>query len=88
MPQSVGNLPHCSLVLVMQQDTRSGNSGIWIYASPKKLLLTFMKILQRVYKYGGQPFARDFLAIHYGNEFDNAFGKGTGKAILHATAGR
>ncbi|MCJ1427276.1 hypothetical protein MMC29_005179 [Sticta canariensis] len=54
---------------------------------PKKILLTSMKILQRVYKYGGQPFARDFLALHYGNEFDNAFGKGTGKAILHATAG-
>lgn len=45
------------------------------------------KILQRIYKYGGQPFARDFLALHYGNEFDNALGKGTGKAIMHATAG-
>ncbi|MCJ1466640.1 hypothetical protein MMC07_005260 [Pseudocyphellaria aurata] len=45
------------------------------------------KILQRIYKYGGQPFARDFLALHFGKDFDNAFGKGTGKAILHATAG-
>lgn len=45
------------------------------------------KILQRVYKYGGQPFARDFLAKNYGNEFDAAFGKGNGKAIMHATAG-
>lgn len=31
---------------------------------------------------------RDYLATHYGSEFDNAFGKGTGKAIMHATAGR
>ncbi|KAJ6010558.1 hypothetical protein N7451_001970 [Penicillium sp. IBT 35674x] len=45
------------------------------------------KVLQRIYKYGGQPFARDYLALHYGNEFDNAFGKGNGKAIMHATAG-
>ncbi|WEW61818.1 high copy suppressor of abf2 [Emydomyces testavorans] len=45
------------------------------------------KILQRIYKYGGQPFVRDYLAKHYGNDFDNAFGKGTGKAIMHATAG-
>ncbi len=46
------------------------------------------QILQRIYKYGGQPFARDYLALHHGEKFDNAFGKGTGKAIMHATAGR
>ncbi|KAI5286195.1 Mitochondrial GTP/GDP carrier protein 1 [Ascosphaera aggregata] len=45
------------------------------------------KILQRVYKYGGQPFARDFLAKHYSSDFDSAFGKKTGKAVMHATAG-
>lgn len=45
------------------------------------------KILQRVYKYGGQPFAKDFLAKHYGDSFDSAFGKGSGKAIMHASAG-
>ncbi|KAK7514844.1 mitochondrial carrier domain-containing protein [Phyllosticta citriasiana] len=45
------------------------------------------KVLQRVYKYGGQPFAKDFLAKHYGDSFDRAFGKGTGKAIMHASAG-
>ncbi|KAF2840387.1 mitochondrial carrier [Patellaria atrata CBS 101060] len=45
------------------------------------------KILQRVYKYGGQPFARDYLAKHHGDTFDRTFGKGNGKAIMHATAG-
>lgn len=45
------------------------------------------QILQRIYKYGGQPFARDYLALHHGDRFDAAFGKGTGKAIMHATAG-
>lgn len=41
-----------------------------------------------MYKYGGQPFVRDYLAKNHGDKFDNAFGKGTGKAIMHATAGR
>ncbi|EGC48130.1 mitochondrial carrier protein [Histoplasma capsulatum var. duboisii H88] len=45
------------------------------------------KVLQRIYKYGGQPFVRDYLAKNHGPSFDNAFGKGTGKAIMHATAG-
>ncbi|KAI2615159.1 mitochondrial carrier [Hypoxylon sp. NC1633] len=45
------------------------------------------KVLQRIYKYGGQPIARDYLAAHYGKEFEGAFGKKTGKAIMHSTAG-
>ncbi|KAK2071588.1 hypothetical protein P8C59_005997 [Phyllachora maydis] len=45
------------------------------------------KVLQRIYKYGGQPVARDFLTAHYGQNFEDAFGKKTGKAILHSTAG-
>ncbi|KAL8791375.1 MAG: hypothetical protein Q9195_005913 [Heterodermia aff. obscurata] len=45
------------------------------------------KVLQRIYKYGGQPFARDYLALHHGDSFDRTFGKGNGKAIMHATAG-
>ncbi|EFX05310.1 mitochondrial GTP GDP transporter [Grosmannia clavigera kw1407] len=45
------------------------------------------KVLQRVYKYGGQPIARDYLTTHYGKNFEAAFGKKTGKAILHSTAG-
>lgn len=46
------------------------------------------KVSQRIYKYGGQPIARDYLAQHYGSDFENAFGKKTGKAIMHSTAGR
>jgi len=45
------------------------------------------KVLQRVYKFGGQPFVRDYLARHHGDGFDRTFGKGKGKAIMHATAG-
>ncbi|KXJ96839.1 mitochondrial carrier domain-containing protein [Microdochium bolleyi] len=45
------------------------------------------KVSQRIYKYGGQPIARDYLATHYGKDFESAFGKKTGKAIMHSTAG-
>ena len=45
------------------------------------------KILQRIYKYGGQPFVRDYLATNHGDSFDRAFGKGNGKFMMHATAG-
>ncbi|EGY22624.1 hypothetical protein VD0002_g1586 [Verticillium dahliae] len=45
------------------------------------------KVLQRIYKYGGQPIARDYLDTHYGRDFEQAFGKKTGKAVMHSTAG-
>ncbi|KAL1838200.1 hypothetical protein VTJ49DRAFT_2957 [Mycothermus thermophilus] len=45
------------------------------------------KVLQRIYKYGGQPVARDYLNTHHGRDFERAFGKKTGKAIMHSTAG-
>ena len=45
------------------------------------------KVLQRIYKYGGQPVARDYLTQHYGSNFEAAFGKKTGKALLASTAG-
>lgn len=45
------------------------------------------KILQRVYKYGGQPFVNEFLTKNYANDFSEQFGKKTGKALISATAG-
>jgi hypothetical protein len=51
-------------------------------------MLTIWKVLQRVYKYGGQPFVRDYLAKNHGSVFDNTFGPKTGKAMMHSCAGR
>ncbi|KAK9457806.1 mitochondrial carrier domain-containing protein [Dipodascopsis uninucleata] len=61
----------------------------------KKLLSLFpglgyaagYKILQRVYKYGGQPFVNDIVTTNFSEEFESAFGKKTGKAIMSATSG-
>jgi len=46
------------------------------------------QVLQRVYKYGGQPFVRDYLAKNHGSTFDRTFGEKTGKAMMSSFAGR
>ena len=46
------------------------------------------KVAQRVYKFGGQPFVKDYLETHHKSIFVNAFGEKTGKAVMHASAGR
>ncbi|KAJ1783289.1 high copy suppressor of abf2, partial [Coemansia sp. RSA 2399] len=45
------------------------------------------KVAQRIYKFGGQPVARDYLEHNHGQSFTRAFGDRNGKAMLHATAG-
>lgn len=45
------------------------------------------KITQRIYKYGGQPYAKDYLNSHHRSFFTNTFGEKTGKTVMHATAG-
>ncbi|KAG7698090.1 hypothetical protein KL930_001752 [Ogataea haglerorum] len=45
------------------------------------------KIMQRVYKYGGQPFANEFLTTNFKKTYEDVFGAKTGKALLSATAG-
>jgi hypothetical protein len=45
------------------------------------------KVSQRIYKYGGQPFARDILTKNFGDSFDRTFGAKTGKALLSSLAG-
>lgn len=45
------------------------------------------KILQRVYKFGGQPVVLDRMTRLYGAEFDERFGHKTGRTLLSATSG-
>jgi hypothetical protein len=45
------------------------------------------KVLQRAYKYGTQPIIHGYLSKHHGDSFDDAFGTGIGKTMVHATAG-
>jgi hypothetical protein len=45
------------------------------------------KILQRVYKFGGQPVVRDWMQNKYGKDFEAEFGPKLGKTMVSATAG-
>ena len=45
------------------------------------------KILQRVYKFGGQPVVLDMMTTRYGADFDERFGHKTGRTLLSATSG-
>mmetsp|Transcript_3047 Transcript_3047/g.6171 ORF Transcript_3047/g.6171 Transcript_3047/m.6171 type:complete len:320 (+) Transcript_3047:233-1192(+) len=45
------------------------------------------KILQRVYKFGGQPYVKEYIDRNFGDVFRSTFGAKTGKTIMAATAG-
>jgi len=45
------------------------------------------KILQRVYKFGGQPVLLDSMTKRFGADFDERFGHQTGRTLLSATSG-
>jgi len=45
------------------------------------------KILQRVYKFGGQPILRDKLSVTYGVEFEERFGHKNGRTMIAAVSG-
>ncbi|KAJ3309171.1 hypothetical protein HDV04_000450 [Boothiomyces sp. JEL0838] len=45
------------------------------------------KILQRMYKFGGQPFVNDYLNKNHKSTFKSLFGEKHSKTIMHATAG-
>jgi len=45
------------------------------------------KVLQRVYKFGGQPFVKDAMTTSFGETFTRIFGEKKGKALLYAFAG-
>ncbi|SYW81330.1 putative GGC1 - Protein of the mitochondrial carrier family (MCF) [Ustilago hordei] len=45
------------------------------------------KVLQRIYKFGGQPYFNDYLTSNHKKSFDNLFGERAGKSIMSATAG-
>ncbi|CAM9678702.1 unnamed protein product [Choristocarpus tenellus] len=65
------------------------------YSTTRKYLSLFpglgfgagYKILQRVYKFGGQPFARDYMAKTHGDTFRKAFGDRHATPMMEATAG-
>lgn len=45
------------------------------------------KIMQRTYKFGGQPYMKEYINQNHGHSFEAAFGKTTGKTMASAVAG-
>lgn len=45
------------------------------------------KISQRIYKFGGQPVAKDYLSRNHHDFFVSAFGEKHAKTMMHATSG-
>ncbi|PWN51310.1 mitochondrial carrier [Violaceomyces palustris] len=45
------------------------------------------KVLQRIYKFGGQPYFNDYITANHKSKFDSLFGERSGKSIMSATAG-
>ena len=45
------------------------------------------KVLQRTYKFGGQPYVKDLINKAYGEQLQETFGKKTGKSLASAIAG-
>jgi len=45
------------------------------------------KILQRVYKFGGQPYVNAYIGKHYGDTFRSTFSEKSAKTLIYATAG-
>jgi hypothetical protein len=45
------------------------------------------KILQRVYKFGGQPVVKDMMHTRFGSDFEERFGRKNGNTLISALSG-
>ena len=82
----ISSLSHMNSV-IFKDKAQATVGGRFLSLFPGLGYAAAYKVLQRVYKFGGQPIVRDYLAKDYGDSFDRTFGKGNGKTIMHATAG-
>lgn len=73
--------------LIFGKSYELGFFGRWKSLFPGVSFGAVYKVLQRTYKYGGQPILKDAMKAKYGKNFDNTFGKKSGKDMLNATSG-
>lgn len=76
---------HLSAV-IFREASNKGLFTKWASLFPGLSFAFFYKVMQRVYKFGGQPFVRDALDKHYRSWF-NSFGPKHGNILMEATAG-
>jgi hypothetical protein len=80
--------PHASMIKVLFKDKASAPAMTrFLSLFPGLGYAAGYKVLQRIYKYGGQPYFNDYLSKHHKHQFDSVFGERTGKFMMNATAG-
>ncbi|GAA5821537.1 hypothetical protein JCM3770_000860 [Rhodotorula araucariae] len=85
MSNKVSGKPMMEIVFREHANARAGQKFLSLF--PGLGYAAGYKVLQRVYKFGGQPYFNDFLNKHFKSSFNNAFGEKNGKAMMAATAG-
>ncbi|KAH8926621.1 mitochondrial carrier [Atractiella rhizophila] len=83
-----GKVSSVGLGTVIFRDKASASAGTkFLSLFPGLGYAAGYKVLQRIYKFGGQPYFNDFLSSNYKSTFVNLFGEKNGKAMCHAAAG-
>mmetsp|Transcript_38763 Transcript_38763/g.78163 ORF Transcript_38763/g.78163 Transcript_38763/m.78163 type:complete len:319 (+) Transcript_38763:62-1018(+) len=72
---------------VFQKSSHEGVFAKWQSLFPGLGYGAGYKIMQRVYKFGGQPYVKEGIDTRFGDSFRGLFGKDTGKTMMSATAG-
>mmetsp|Transcript_10114 Transcript_10114/g.11615 ORF Transcript_10114/g.11615 Transcript_10114/m.11615 type:complete len:311 (+) Transcript_10114:202-1134(+) len=73
--------------IVFQDAANAGFAAKWRSLFPGVGFAAGYKILQRTYKFGGQPYMKEFINRKCGDDFKNIFGATTGKTMVSAVAG-
>ncbi|GAA6016691.1 hypothetical protein JCM10207_000149 [Rhodosporidiobolus poonsookiae] len=85
MSNKVSGKPMMEIVFREHANAKAGQKFLSLF--PGLGYAAGYKVLQRVYKFGGQPYFNDFLAKNFKSSFTNTFGEKNGKAMMAATAG-
>ncbi|BGP20968.1 hypothetical protein JCM10213_003360 [Rhodosporidiobolus nylandii] len=85
MSNKVSGKPMMEVVFREHANAKAGQKFLSLF--PGLGYAAGYKVLQRVYKFGGQPYFNDFLNQNFKSNFTSAFGEKNGKAIMAATAG-
>lgn len=86
MAGGVSKLPSNLNKIIFKKHADSSFAQKFAYMYPGSLYAMWYKVLQRVYKFAGQPIVRDGITRNFGQSFDNAFGKKS-KMMTESVAG-
>uniref|UniRef100_A0A6B2LBX0 Mitochondrial carrier protein n=1 Tax=Arcella intermedia TaxID=1963864 RepID=A0A6B2LBX0_9EUKA len=73
--------------VIFKDSAKAGVFRKWASLFPGVEFGAGYKVLQRTYKFGGQPYVKDFINHNFGTSLTNSFGVQKGKIIASAIAG-